>query len=220
MNLKQLKATQRQFSKTLCQPAAQFEAVKPKKRFAVYQNAYEIRLTESLKEDFPECQKQLGEERFSNLLRHYVQTNPSSYWSLAQLSEDFYQHISRLHPELRELAHFEWQLILTQLSAYEQPFDFSKLACLDTQQQESFFIRLIKSAHFAHKNNSTWLLFRNQESIQELKLKASEAAVLKEIGLGTTLGKISLLFSKLDEFQVSNCFASWTSLGILTKGKE
>ena len=84
-------------------------------RFQVYSNAYQIRLGEALKENYPVLASVLGDESFAQLaasfLRRYPSKNASIRWfgeNLAQFVRD--EPSSVPHPALHDLIRMEWAL--------------------------------------------------------------------------------------------------------------
>lgn len=67
-------------------------------RFAVYQNAYQLRLTEFLVNDFPVLYALLGDEGFGALAQDYIEANPSSHrnarWYARDLPDFMRTHAS------------------------------------------------------------------------------------------------------------------------------
>jgi hypothetical protein len=82
---------------------------------AIYSNAYQIRLQETLMQDYPALRQLLGDDAFNTLVSEFIREYPSVSFSLrnfGQLLPDFLstQVHYRQQPYLAELAAFEWQL--------------------------------------------------------------------------------------------------------------
>ena len=84
-------------------------------RFAIYRNAYRLRLTDALKVEFPHLGRWLGEEAFVGMAGDFIAACPSQYasirWYGKQLPSFLQSHPpwSR-QPQLAEMARFEWAL--------------------------------------------------------------------------------------------------------------
>ncbi len=57
--------------------------------FKVYQDAYTLRLTGFLTNDFPMLKAYIGDDRFDEIARHYIHANPSTHPNARWYSEDF-----------------------------------------------------------------------------------------------------------------------------------
>lgn len=57
-------------------------------RIGIYHGMYLLRMTEALASDYPGLRHFLGEQRFSDLVRDYVQAYPSRSYSLNRLGDD------------------------------------------------------------------------------------------------------------------------------------
>ncbi|WP_347902834.1 DNA-binding domain-containing protein [Pseudomonas purpurea] len=84
---------------------------------AIYHNAYQARLQEVLRGDFPTLWHWLGDDEFEALAAAYLRHSPSSNFSLRWLGKDFEAFIRQhLVPEyggpLAELAALEWAFTL------------------------------------------------------------------------------------------------------------
>src|SRR3989338_4448886 len=82
-------------------------------RLNVYSNAYYLRLIEILEGDFPILCKLLGEEKFNQFGRDYVNDYPSNYFSVGTFSRNFSKFLASntsLDPIYAEIANLEWHL--------------------------------------------------------------------------------------------------------------
>jgi hypothetical protein len=82
---------------------------------AIYKNAYQLRLIETLKADYPVLESLLGTERFSELSMEYLTEYPSTSFTLRHFGQHlgkFLKHnaVYKKQPYLAEMADFEWQL--------------------------------------------------------------------------------------------------------------
>lgn len=92
------------------------------KRFAVYQDAYQIRLIEVLSEDYEYTWKYLGDEQFYQLAVEYIKSFPSEQTNMRWFGKHFPKFLTQSplssdHPVLAEIASIE--------KAIEDAFDSS-----------------------------------------------------------------------------------------------
>lgn len=80
------------------------------RRLAVYHDAYRLRLTEALGEDFPLLRALIGDAAFGRLALRYLAACPSRSWTLRDLGRDLAGFLAR-RPALRATAAFEWALL-------------------------------------------------------------------------------------------------------------
>src|SRR5512137_2036004 len=84
-------------------------------RLGIYRNAYRLRLAEVLRTDYEVLHAYLGDELFDALAREYIAAHPSTFrnvrWFGGKLAECL-RSAPRFaeHPELADLAQFEWSL--------------------------------------------------------------------------------------------------------------
>lgn len=105
-------------------------------RWHIYANAYQSRLLESLREEFEQTWAYVGDALFDQCCLDYLAQHPPCSWTLRDLGAGFPHHLARTlagHPEVAELAGFEWQLraafdaadapVLTLAEIQRQPAD-------------------------------------------------------------------------------------------------
>jgi len=78
-----------------------------RERFAVYQNAYQVRLLECLREEFPVFRATVGDEAFDQLARDYLARFPSRSYTLGVLSHHFINHLRDTRPR-RDAEGLDW----------------------------------------------------------------------------------------------------------------
>ncbi|MDZ4730877.1 MAG: DNA-binding domain-containing protein [Xanthomonadales bacterium] len=84
-------------------------------RLHIYSNAYRERMVEALDSDYHQLHVFLGDEEFSRLIYAYLAAHPSRQPSLRWFGAHLPEFLHRTrpysgHPELAELAEFEWAL--------------------------------------------------------------------------------------------------------------
>ena len=90
-------------------------------RIGIYANAYFARLLECLRESFPAMVHALGEETFDQFSFGYLQTYPSTSYTLEHLSNHFAQHLDETRPdrEARDRGNIDWPDFLIDLATLE-----------------------------------------------------------------------------------------------------
>jgi hypothetical protein len=82
-------------------------------RMKIYQEAYRIRLLESLHDDFARVLEHAGQSKFETLCLEFIVKQPSTYADLGQWSQHFSDFLSDKSPELNQLASMDWLEILS-----------------------------------------------------------------------------------------------------------
>ncbi|MHC8384578.1 HvfC/BufC N-terminal domain-containing protein [Pseudomonas sp. LB3P14] len=102
---------------------------------AIYHNAYQARLQEVLRGDFPAIWHWLGDEEFEQLAAAYIRQYPSAHYSLRWLGKGFKSFIRQhLVPQqsapLAELAALEWAFTLAFDAPEGTPLTMQEMAVL------------------------------------------------------------------------------------------
>jgi len=102
-----LESLQQAFQKGLLGGAAAFDpsqVIGPSsrqssdERFAIYRNAYRLRLMECLQGEFPALKAAAGDDAFYGFMAAYLHAFPSTHYSLSQLSRHFPQFLAEQRP--------------------------------------------------------------------------------------------------------------------------
>lgn len=94
-------------------------------RLQIYQNAYRIRLRETLDTDHPQLGQYLGNSLYDALVDGYIYAHPSQFTSLRQFGDPLPAFLSQQppfngSPQIAELARFE-RLLLSAFDAADSP---------------------------------------------------------------------------------------------------
>jgi hypothetical protein len=188
-------------------------------RLGIYRNAYRLRLIEVLGTDYEVLHAYLGDEHFDALAGDYIAGHPSTFrtvrWFGGNLAE-FLRATPRYaaHPELAELAQFEWSVGLAFDSPDEDIVRFEEVAAVPPESwselrfQPHQALRLLPLRTNAvaiwkaidNEGRSfepetlpepvTWALWRKQHSPCFRSLQADEAWALKAMISQASFGEI------------------------------
>lgn len=138
-----------------------------KRALEVYQEDYEARLSEALKNTYRAIAALIGDEEFYPLVRDYIQSHPSTSSDL-----DDYGHrlnlflashpMSNDYPFLMELAHFEWSF--REVFHCEQKVGLNALDLMKTLQTPGELIQLTSSARVLEYQYQISLLYALKDS--------------------------------------------------------
>lgn len=203
MQATSLLSLQKHFSQVI-----QSEEEDPNECVAVYQNAYFMRILESMEEDFPKAREILGDEPFSQLVREFLREIPSKYWTLAQVGERLPEFVlsSRWNaecPSLLNTVRLEWLAILADMSLNDAVFNFSILANMTPEQQQEVILCLGRSA-----------------GIEPLELSETQWHLLTKISQKVSIGDLVTELSDLDPADVTQLFSEWVSMGVIARWTE
>lgn len=187
-------------------------------RLGVYQNAYRLRLLESLGINYPCLQAYIGEKEFRRIGNDYINTHPSPYrsirWFGDLLPNFLLTHYSDEYPYLAELAEFEWKMTLTFDAADIPPFKMEQMATIPPDAwgnmrftphpslyQMDFFWNIVsiwealankEKAPSLQKNTlaSSWILWRQDYINRFYGLTPDEAWVINGMINGLTFGEL------------------------------
>ncbi len=109
------------------------------RRIAIYAEAYRLRLTECLRENYSALYTLLGDEQFDALCRLYIDAHPPHHYSIRWYGDrfaEFARHTAPYsgHPYVSELAEFEWKLMEAFDARDARPVVLDELAQLAPSQ--------------------------------------------------------------------------------------
>jgi len=84
----------------------------PEERIKIYRGMYLLRMREALEIDFPAIRTIMGKEKFFETVEHYVESHPSTSYTLDHLGRHFSQYLEEEEedPLLSDMARLEWAL--------------------------------------------------------------------------------------------------------------
>jgi hypothetical protein len=104
-------------------------------RLAIYTNAYRVRMVEAAAADYAQLRNYLGDASFEELIHAYLHENPSRHSNLRWFGERLSEFLKTSepyasHPDLHEMAVFEWALCGAFDAADAEPLQLADLAGL------------------------------------------------------------------------------------------
>lgn len=202
-------------------------------RLATYRNAYFGRLAEALAIDFPAVKTMLGDDKFSRLCHDYIDTYPSTQYSLRWFGSHFADFISQhafgtQHNFLAELAKLEWTFINAFDAADVIPLPVSRVADIPVETWPDIRIGLHPSVYYLDyhwnivdiwravqeqkpipeavtlSNTSTCVIWRQTLSTRYRTLDVIEAGALHAAAQGATFAQICETLTELTEDKESD----------------
>ena len=140
-------------------------------RLAIYRDAYGLRLAEVLGTDYGNLHTYLGDDAFNELAREYLAAHPSKFrnvrWFGGKLP-DFLAEAPRYaaHPELVELARFEWALGRAFDAPDETSVSFEQVASVPPEAWTDLRFRphpALGTMQFRTNAVAIWKLLNNDE---------------------------------------------------------
>ena len=218
------------------------ETVDWKKRLGIYQYAVLERQIDSLKDDFEITEKVMGKEPFRRMVIACLKKYPSTYHSLAELSQNVPQFLTefeetKTQPWLYELAELEWRLIRASLSENFIVNNLSELQNEENQGKDLTFllnpsIDLFFSKYSVQnffddpkapraESASYLLIFEKDRSGVYEVLDKNEWTLLKELRTDIPLSKLNQVFASLnvDEAKLGEYFMKWSNAGFISAFK-
>lgn len=178
-------------------------------RIKIYQDAYQIRLRESISEDFSRVSEKLGPEGFKKIIHDYILTHPSTYVSLAEYSQNFPKFLKNISIELCELAQIDWIEIMAH---YVRGMKSENLLTPEEiQSGQNFHLVLNPTLFTVIGEKEITIAYRRADEVHTLSLNPVEWRLLKLININ----KKSIDFSKaiedenLDLTLVSSYISNW-----------
>jgi hypothetical protein len=133
---------------------------------AIYHNAYQARLLEVLRDDFPTLWNWMGDEEFDALAQAYIRKYPSAHYSLRWLGKGFEGFIrEHLVPDqsapLAELATLEWAFTLAFDAVDDQALTINTMATLSPEEWPTLQVKPIPSLQWLECRFNSLALWRS-----------------------------------------------------------
>ena len=203
--------------------------------FAVYRDAFFLRMREFLEEDFSLCFSFWSEPERKAIIYAYIKKNPSSYSSGVEFGRDFPAFLGerKLSPEksfLPDLAKLEWALVRAFYADKSEHQDFSGLetAIAEDWLEARFYFdpalqlfesdwpitEIYETAQAPTKKvPQKFIVYREEGEAVYRECSAEEFLFLAALHSGLTVGEV-LRHHNLQKINSEN-FSTWISSGLL-----
>lgn len=155
-------------------------------RMMIYQDAYLMRLKESLTDDFERVQSQLNSPaQFEKIIHSFIIQCPSTVRNIAEYSEDFPFFLKDHYPDLFESALCDWY----SLVAIKMP-DVKKdsiLSFKEIQNGLSFRIRAFCSTIPFETPDQNYITLKKDGEIQIHKISVKEYELIRYLSQSQTM---------------------------------
>lgn len=149
-------------------------------RLSIYSDGYRLRLLGILAKDFPVLKFFLGEEKFDNAALHYLDTYPSSHYSLYQFGRNFSIFLKSYLPHeplVGELATFERALSDVLLAGNGKRIGVNTLLDLKPEEWPSMTLTLHPAVQSLHLNLNVpdfWRALQNKQPLPAVTISPSK----------------------------------------------
>lgn len=184
-----------------------------KERLQIYQDAYQIRILHSLREDFSRVEEACGENVFEELILNFVTSTPSTVKNLAEHSEMFVNYIQTKQPQYLKFAKIDWAEILSDHAI--QPAD--SLTGAEISEEVYFTVKIHPASQLIQVENENILIFRSLEQIQTKYISDPEAQLFQFLSLERTQNQIIefIKASNSDANNLANTISEWIATQII-----
>lgn len=217
-------------------------------RLNIYKNAYHVRLKETIENDHEMLGFFLGDDLFDQMVLGYINAYPSDNTSLRHFADKLPLFLASHppfngHPIISEIAHFERLLMIAFDAANADRFTRQVLSNTPHEQWPELIFRFHPSVQIANfnynsveawqslkqeqspepaiKQNSIWLLWRNNDRLTQFRsLPPQEKYLIDMILNGANFADLcDFLLQEIEEDQASqvafNYLLTWIDDGIL-----
>lgn len=190
----------------------------PLERLSVYQEAFFLRMSACLAEDFIRVKNYLDkqdEDAFDQLVHDFVTAIPSEYSSIAEIGQDFPSFIRNRSEEMYELAMLDW---LEFLSFYTEDLNATPLSPQEIEQGRAFCLKLKASTFFFKGQKKYYVSSKaSNQSLSVQEISEKEFRCLQEFNQFRDLEQFHAILenSGIDLTKAQHTIASWFSQGIL-----
>jgi hypothetical protein len=182
-------------------------------RLKIYQNAYLIRLSESVKDDFSRVEEQIGKEAFVEMIDEFIRKYPSTTQNLAQYSEAFPDFIKINKPEVFEAAQKDWMEILSTHS-FEPT---SKLTAQEVQSGKAFTLLTHPATVIRTVGAKIILSYRIAENVYFQEIDEKSKTLLELLTTERTLEELANLSEglRIAPNDLTTSVSDWIQNGII-----
>ncbi len=184
-------------------------------RLGIYADGYRIRLVEASGGDFTQLHSYLGDSEFEKLIHAYLTAHPSRHFSLRWFGQHLCQFLAEIqpyaqHPDLLDMASFEWALCNAFDAADADPVTLADLAAIPAEAWQELIVSLHPSCNVTTQSGNMpdiWSALNDEQEPPEFVLGATKKHWL------VWRHKLRLMFRLLDQDETS-------ALAALRSGKN
>ena len=182
-------------------------------RISIYQDAYQIRLLESLRDDFSRVESAIGEDEFEKLALDFIRDNPSIVRNLAEYSENFPAFVKIHHDDVFVLAMMDWMEVLSS----HAPNPETQLSHDEIQSGRAFKIQVRPSTIVRQVDNSRISFYRHNDETRTLDLISPLFELLKFLESSRNLQELSQFAHQLniDDDLIAKTIHEWISKSVV-----
>jgi hypothetical protein len=182
-------------------------------RLKIYQDAYSIRIKESITEDFPLTENYLGSAKFMELVDQFIIQNSSRVPDLSEYSQNFLYFIHLYQPEAYEAGARDWLLTLVQSS----PEPIKTLSPQQIQNGAAFHIRKHPAVHWHRLGAGFLICFQNNDEILFRQVDPVEMRILEFLETPRTAEQLEAYLEthNLPPTETAQKISNWLSSSIL-----
>ncbi|MGZ3823854.1 MAG: HvfC/BufC N-terminal domain-containing protein [Bdellovibrio sp.] len=199
----------RSFSSLLAEEIVEKAPISNERRLEIYQDAYEIRMVESLSEDFPNVEKEIKSDVFEKLALEFLKKHPSRYRNLSEVSQNFPEFLKDKSKLLHEIAVQDWLQIL---SAYAlEPLEETVASAEEIQNGMEFLIKKHPASLTLKVEQKIFLGYRHAWETNVVEISEKEMFLLSFIESARTLEEFSKFSLDLGftETELGNLLSQW-----------
>lgn len=220
-------------------------------RLGIYADGYRIRLVEASAVDFTRLKSYLGDDEFEKLINAYLAVYPSQHFSLRWFGQHLCQFLAETqpyaqHPDLLDMALFEWALCAAFDAADATPVNLNELAAIPAQAWQELTLSFhpslrvvslagnmpdiwsalndekVPPAFALNTAKRDWLVWRHELRLLFRLLDQDEASVLADLMAGENFAAMCeklCAWHAADEvpLRAVNLLRRWIDEGIVTE---
>lgn len=182
-------------------------------RIAVYQNAYLIRMTESINDDFEILKSQMSKDEFDVIVRNYVLNNPSDVRNLAEYSLKLPHFILQEYPDYYEYA-LKDEMILRSNQALD---DENTIKLEEVQNGQTFNFQKHPACILSSMQTHFIMAYRSADDVVLATLSEKEYCILNFLEVEQSLNNLENLTQsiKMSESLLQPLISEWITKKIV-----
>lgn len=182
-------------------------------RVKIYQDAYRVRIHESINDDFMELKSQVGSKRFDSIVQSFVKENPSKVKNLAEFSRQFSDYLSLKYPDFKDAGLIAW----TEIVSNYLPDPENILSTDQITLNDNCIIVVHPACQILKLENKINLFHRMQDEIQRKFLTEIEYDFFEFLSIDRSLQEITSYIEdhKINSNQLLCLISDWLANSII-----